>query len=205
VEGDLRFLSHHDLMRLLERAAARAGLPLRYSQGYNPRPRISLPVPRPVGVASRCELMTMEFDRQVEEGAWGPRLAGQLPPGIPVRGVQALATGGAVRVTAAAYELPLEGDEPDRVAARLGELSLPGAADDQESPQPSQGDIRRCLRQARLEDGRLSFVLQNTPAGPARCRDALVLLGLVQPSGIGPEAPSAVLARLVRTRLECQF
>ena len=43
IDGDLRFISHLDTVRLFRRACARAGLPVRYSQGFNPQPRIVLP------------------------------------------------------------------------------------------------------------------------------------------------------------------
>ncbi|MHC4716562.1 MAG: TIGR03936 family radical SAM-associated protein, partial [Planctomycetota bacterium] len=66
VTGDPRFLSHHDLMRLMARAAARAGMPLKHSAGFNPRPKLSLVLPRPVGVASRCELMAVQLTRPVD-------------------------------------------------------------------------------------------------------------------------------------------
>jgi uncharacterized protein (DUF2344 family) len=42
VEGDLRFLSHHDCLRAMERLAARARLPVRYTQGFNPRIKMSI-------------------------------------------------------------------------------------------------------------------------------------------------------------------
>ncbi len=52
--GDLRFLAHHDELRLLTRALVRAGWPLAYSQGFNPRPRLVLPLPRGNWRSSSC-------------------------------------------------------------------------------------------------------------------------------------------------------
>ena len=57
VTGDLRFISHRDTVRVFQRALARAALPVAYSEGFNPHPRLSLPLPRAVGVASEAELM----------------------------------------------------------------------------------------------------------------------------------------------------
>ncbi|GAF87148.1 unnamed protein product, partial [marine sediment metagenome] len=54
VDGDLRFISHHDMLRLFARSLARAALPVRFSEGFNPHPRLSIPLPRPVGVASQA-------------------------------------------------------------------------------------------------------------------------------------------------------
>ena len=85
MEGDARFLSHHDMMRLMERAAARAELPLKYSQGFNPRPRLSLALPRPVAVSSRCELLVLEFASPASGSDWARRLSEALPEGLEVQ------------------------------------------------------------------------------------------------------------------------
>ena len=63
IGGSLRFLSHAETLRLFERACVRAGLNLQYSQGFNPHPRFSLPLPRPVGVESDDELLTIRVYR----------------------------------------------------------------------------------------------------------------------------------------------
>ena len=58
--GNAIFISHLDLMRLFQRAFKRAGLPLTHSQGFNPRPSVSIALPLSVGVESLCELL--DFD-----------------------------------------------------------------------------------------------------------------------------------------------
>ncbi len=54
------WISHLDLMRLFQRAFKRSGLPLTHTQGYNPRPSVSIALPLSVGVESQCELL--DFD-----------------------------------------------------------------------------------------------------------------------------------------------
>ena len=56
------WISHLDLMRLFQRAFKRAGLPLKHTQGFNPRPSVSIALPLSVGVESRCELLDFELD-----------------------------------------------------------------------------------------------------------------------------------------------
>ena len=58
--GDAVWMSHLDLMRVFQRAFKRAGLPLTHTQGFNPRPSVSIALPLSVGVQSRCELL--DFD-----------------------------------------------------------------------------------------------------------------------------------------------
>lgn len=60
--GNAVWISHLDLMRLFQRAFKRAGLPLTHTQGYNPRPSVSIALPLSVGVSSHCELLDFDLD-----------------------------------------------------------------------------------------------------------------------------------------------
>ena len=60
--GNAVWISHLDLMRLFQRAFKRAGLPLKHTQGFNPRPSVSIALPLSVGVESRCELLDFDLD-----------------------------------------------------------------------------------------------------------------------------------------------
>ena len=60
--GNAIWMSHLDLMRLFQRAFKRADLPLKHTQGYNPRPSVSIALPLSVGVESVCELLDFELD-----------------------------------------------------------------------------------------------------------------------------------------------
>ena len=86
--GSAVWMSHLDLMRLMQRAFKRAGLPLTHTHGFNPRPSVSIALPLSVGVESVCELL--DFDL---EGALPPletiqtRLNAALVPGVAVRQV----------------------------------------------------------------------------------------------------------------------
>ena len=62
---DAVWMSHLDLMRLFQRAFKRAGLPLTHTQGFNPRPSVSIALPLSVGVESICELL--DFDLEGEK------------------------------------------------------------------------------------------------------------------------------------------
>ena len=60
--GNAVWISHLDLMRLFQRAFKRAGLPLTHTQGFNPRPSVSIAMPLSVGVESVCELLDFDLD-----------------------------------------------------------------------------------------------------------------------------------------------
>lgn len=60
--GSAVWISHLDLMRLFQRAFKRAGLPLTHTQGFNPRPSVSIALPLSVGTQSHCELLDFEIE-----------------------------------------------------------------------------------------------------------------------------------------------
>ena len=61
-KGSAIWISHLDLMRLFQRAFKRAELPLKHTQGFNPRPSVSIALPLSVGVESSCELLDFDLD-----------------------------------------------------------------------------------------------------------------------------------------------
>ena len=60
--GNAVWISHLDLMRLFQRAFKRSGLLLTHTQGFNPRPSVSIALPLSVGIESRCELLDFELE-----------------------------------------------------------------------------------------------------------------------------------------------
>ena len=66
ITGYLRFLSHQETMRVFQRALLRGGFDLQFSNGFNPRPRMTLPLPRSVGIASECDMLCAQVTRSVD-------------------------------------------------------------------------------------------------------------------------------------------
>lgn len=81
-EGRAVYISHLDLMRTLQRAFLRAGYSLKYSEGFNPHPVISILLPLGVGCASVCELMDFQLTEKADLSALPERLTAALPEGI---------------------------------------------------------------------------------------------------------------------------
>lgn len=82
-----RFISHLDLMRLFQRAFKRAGLPLTHTQGFNPRPSVSIALPLSLGAESHCELLDFDLESSVPLEDIRNRLNAALIDGIRVREV----------------------------------------------------------------------------------------------------------------------
>ena len=86
--GNAVWISHLDLMRVFQRAFKRAGLPLTHTQGFNPRPSVSIALPLSVGVESVCELLDFELDGVSTTCTdMRDRLNGALIEGVRVREV----------------------------------------------------------------------------------------------------------------------
>ena len=85
--GSAVWMSHLDLMRLFQRAFKRAELPLTHTQGFNPRPSVSIALPLSVGVESVCELLDFDLEgEKVEAETLCRRLNAALVPGVRVLG-----------------------------------------------------------------------------------------------------------------------
>jgi len=131
--GALRYTGHLDLHRLWERAMRRADLPLSYSQGFHPQPKISLASALPLGFSSRGEMLDVRFNEEIPTDEIASRLKDNLPPDIQITRVEivderepALQT----QVLSAAYHVqltePVDGSELKQKAKALMEsASLP--------------------------------------------------------------------------------
>lgn len=81
-QGALRYTGHLDLHKIWERSIRRAKLPLAYSQGYHPQPKINLAAALPLGFASRAEVMDMWLNEDVQDVV--PSLQENTPPGLTI-------------------------------------------------------------------------------------------------------------------------
>lgn len=122
--GDAVWMSHLDLMRLFQRAFKRAGLPLTHTQGYNPRPSVSIALPLSVGVESFCELLDFDLEGEsvpCDEITW--RLNAALVPGVQV--LQAYDNGGKLKeLSLLRCEITMEYDAgvPEKAGESISDL-----------------------------------------------------------------------------------
>jgi radical SAM-linked protein len=70
----VRYISHLDVLRAWERAIRRTGLPLSYSQGFTPHPKIAFASPLPLGFIGECEIMDVTLDERVDVDDFRARL-----------------------------------------------------------------------------------------------------------------------------------
>jgi radical SAM-linked protein len=83
----IRFIGHLDLHKTWERIFRRAGLPLAYSQGFHPQPRLNLACALPLGITSECELLDAWLEQQVNTGDINTKIQQTSPTGILIQSV----------------------------------------------------------------------------------------------------------------------
>ena len=91
--GKLRYVSHHDEALIFERSFRRAGLPLRYSKGFSPHPKIAFGSGLPVGYGSEVELIDVGLTRPLDPDDLVATCNEGLPSGLRILGAAALPTG----------------------------------------------------------------------------------------------------------------
>jgi radical SAM family uncharacterized protein/radical SAM-linked protein len=144
----VRFLSHLDLVRALTRAASMSGLPLKFTQGFNPHPKMAYGPPLPVGATGEAEYIDIEFARPVEAGDVIDSLATGLPNGLTILSARPARSrrSAAAETVAAEYVIRdapgLGGLSGDEIRRRIERLRSTGSA---EVP---KGDRTRMIRPA---------------------------------------------------------
>ena len=132
-QGALRYTGHLDLHRLWERAMRRADLPISYTQGFHPQPKISIAAALPLGFSSLGEVLDVRLNQELPTEEIALRLKDNLPPDIRVTKIESVderAPALQTQVLSAAYEVhltePVDGSELTRkVEELLKSESLP--------------------------------------------------------------------------------
>ncbi len=90
-KGDAGLLSHRETMRSLERALRRSGLPIAFTSGYSPRPRMSFSPALPLGVAAEAEYVEVSLEAEADLEPARQIMNSSLPRGLSITGIQELA------------------------------------------------------------------------------------------------------------------
>lgn len=203
--GDLVWISHHDLMRLWERLLRRSGLPIAFSEGFNPRPKMSMPLALGIGIRSRDEVIEVELSRWTTAQAVAEALRPSLPSGMEILGLELLPPHEKGQVARVEYEVALSAEEAERLKSILAEVMARERLEIVRHRNQKPIDLKRYLLAARLEGESLVFSFTVTSQGTARPEEFCALLGLhfgsvpvritkrlteipAAPKGLGPTA-----------------
>jgi len=125
--GPLRFTSHRDVARAFERALRRAKVPMAYSQGFNPHPKVSWIGAAPTGVASEAEYVEIQLVETVEPDELIRMLDAAMPPGLDLMEAVSVLIGSdggslADRMEASRWRIELPGVSSDTLRAAFTQL-----------------------------------------------------------------------------------
>lgn len=185
VDGPLRYISHLEQIRVWERAIRRANLPLAYSGGFTPRPRLQVAAPLPLGFASEAEWLDLWLEHPAKPEHIVQALSRTLPEGLAIRSIQEVPLGAPslpVQVVAAEYAVTVETTVPaDEIRRRIEELLAAEALPRERRGRPY--DLRPLILDLRLEavragEGVLTMLLSAREGATGRPEEVLDALGL---------------------------
>ena len=174
--GRLRFTSHRDFARAFERALRRAEVPMAYSAGFSPHPKISYVGAAPTGTASEAEYLEIGLAREVDLDELRAALDAALPEGLDI-------------VTAVPAGPPGSGSLADRMAASQWRIELPGA---------DESELAAAVERFLAEDQVLVERVTKTGRKLVDARAAVVRIGVVDPGDGPPPTERAILDLVVR-------
>lgn len=177
--GKMRFLSHHDLMRLFERALRRTGLPLRMTEGYNPHPVMAFPTALGLGIESVDEVLEFELTSWTAPKQIEKLLGEQLPEGMGIASAEAFDRKQRCYVNYVEYEASCAG-QSEGVAERIRAfLALKECPVERVSDKGSKTvEIRQYVMALDVDADKLYLRIRITDQGTAKPEEVLRSIGI---------------------------
>jgi radical SAM-linked protein len=181
--GNLRLVSHHDLMRCLERMLRRAEFPMAMSQGFNPRPKFTFALALGLGIEGLREVVDLELSEALDLSEIVGRLRSVAPPGFDWKDALALPPNAPPpRPRTVEYSFPVALERREVALSQLESL-LASASWPMTRHRPNHRDVNIDLRTQLVEaelttEGLLRFRLKVSPEGSARPEELLEALAL---------------------------
>ncbi len=176
----MRFTGHLDLYRALERTIRRAALPLAYSQGFSPHPKLQLAAALPLGFTSRAEIADMWLEQAVDPAHVLTRLQDAAPPGLAFRDASPVPAREPTlqqQVAEAAYDVDLDDPAPLDLETRI--VLLLATPELRRQRRGKEYDLRPLLISLELaRPGRLRMQLSAREGATGRPEAVLEALGL---------------------------
>jgi radical SAM-linked protein len=175
-------LSHAETLRFFRRACVRAGVKVAYSQGFNPHPKMSLVLPRSVGVVSEDELLCLWLEKD-QAGIDVEALKKQMPEGVEIVSVRISQKKKVPEPVAAQYLIKVkEQSKAQRIKSMIDEMSSKNEITVQRwvdgGPRVKIIDVRPFLRSIKVEEGVVIADCAISPSGTIRVDEILGLLDL---------------------------
>jgi len=201
VFANARFLSHAETLKIFRRACARAGLDVAYTSGYNPRARISLPLPKSVGLACEDETCCLQLNcpqRMLDAENLKDKLNDQMPDGIELLSAEPALRRVSFQKGTAIYEFPVNqqhcGEQfKYRASQLLANDSLELQRTSDTKAKAKTVDVRCFLESVEVQGARVIISVGFSPKGSIKVDEILGLLGLDAGALDGPVTRTKVL------------
>jgi radical SAM-linked protein len=182
-EGDLRWISHRDLVRTFERLFRRMELKLSMSEGFHPKARMSFPSALALGVAALDEVMEFELSEHVDQARLAEQFAALAPPGLAVFDVQVLPENTPkAKLVGMSYEAPVSPERRGEVARAIEQVACQDQWLVEREDRSAPTDLKADLESLELADGPegpvVRFTLAATHTATVRPREVLQAVGL---------------------------
>jgi radical SAM-linked protein len=176
--GDIRLVSHLDLMRSFERMLRRAQLPFRRTEGFHPSPRLVLSQSLSLGAIGHAEVAELELTQEIDPTEVLDRLRAQAPPGIEFLSAVRIPLKTTGRPRRAVYRIVADA-VPTNLAERCDNfLASAEVWAERERPRPRQINIRPYVDSLTVGDAALVASIWITPEGSARADEVAAAIGL---------------------------
>lgn len=197
--GDLRLVSHHDLMHLFERTFRRADLRLLVTQGFNPHPKMVFALSLALGTSGLNEVLEIEMSDALAPEEVQHRLAAHCPPGIDILSVHTIEVRASAKVRRTWYRLPFSAKPAGDIGAGAGSetndpassfvaceleeraASFLAQADcwiERIRPNRRRINLRPFVSELHVRDCAIEMALWISPKGAARPEEIVAALGL---------------------------
>jgi len=191
IGGSLRFLSHAETVKVFQRACVRAGIEVQYSRGFNPRPKLSMPLPRSVGVESDDDLLCLRVNRDPNErrvmdyeSRIKARLSEQLPEGCELLSVSVTNAKTSFQPSLATYVLAVRREYlNEKLKTTIKRLLASESLNlqrriDAKNSKFKNVDVRRFLKSIELDNKGIVVECKISSSGSIRVEEILKLLEL---------------------------
>jgi radical SAM-linked protein len=193
ITGSLRFISHQEMLRVWQRALIRAGVPVCFSEGFNPHPKVSLPLPRGVGIQASDELAMVCLEGEsFDPNKIAELLGAQLPEGCILQQVEICDAKKSCYPTGAVYFLPVQVSQDMKNAVEYlltclssgQRITVERKID--ESSRSRVKDVTEYINSIEIKNDGVLIDCRINPAGSIRVNEIMSLLHIELSALTGP-------------------
>ena len=205
-EGNIRYISHLDLLRLFKRSFKRVGVKLLYSQGFNPHPKMSFAQPLSLGYSGLAEYLELETSEPCDTGEILEKTSAVMPEGIRLYSCEELSANGktlASLTEAASYEITIPAGEGFRgtietlLKEYLERPQIPYLKHQKKSGKDVEVDIKPMIAEisGTVNDNNIMLTMKLAAGSTANLSPEIVLASFFEFAGISYDRAEVSIMR----------